>query len=97
MGERKDTGEIPASDELLDVSFKLGNEIDAVAESVGRGRTQRPLRKQLEAFAGSVRQSPSLDVVSGHLGGILAETQKICERNHELKERLRDRQRKSRH
>lgn len=89
MGERKDTDKNLVSDELLDVSFKLGNEIDAVAESVGAAvEHSAHYGKQLEAFAGTVRQSPSLDVVSGHLGGILAETQKICARNHELEERL---------
>ena len=46
--------------------------------------------KQLEAFAGTVRQSPSLKVVNGHVGGILAETQKICERNHDLEDQLRE-------
>ena len=38
MGERNDKGKVIAGDELLDVSLKLGNEIDAVAERCCRGR-----------------------------------------------------------
>ena len=91
MGERNDKGKVIAGDELLDVSLKLGNEIDAVAESVVAAvEHSAHYGKQLEAFAGTVRQSPSLKVVNGHVGGILAETQKICERNHDLEDQLRE-------
>ena len=91
VDEVSNSSNLVSDDELLEISSKLGDQIDKVAESLGTAADDSAhYGKQLEAFAGKVRRSPGLDAVNRHLGGILTETQNICERNHNLEERLRE-------